>query len=459
MHAILRRSSTLPAPQPSPWSSLSCQYRPAQPEHSPFSGLAPEKRREASDVSASGYPELYLGGNSYLARGHVDSIGERRDDKTGAVSEILKVVRQHGVCDGDLGAVARCVAQLAIASVVDGGIWNAPFVLQLRLPLEGRSVRNVLAQQLVNSVTGVGIHRDGHHHALPIALGQVLPGQRNELVELLDLLLVESRQGISLSSRRRSQRGFRLGHVVDGQRENRNLGGILAVIGVAFAALQQPRTALHGRVSHKGLHQIVEERLLHGRQEALQVNLGFAREHHGRREVHRLHSDARDPRDRRRAAIGLLAVHQLEALGREIHHGRVLHDLRRAGAVRQEVQQRRLGHEVEARELAAASVQEVTEGLLAFRKLVLDGLQPRERCRNCAGLQDVLGSHRFAKERFDVVVDVHEALGIFRELSLHFVGVDEQRLEIAPGVLDFGEKKSEVADGAQVVLPTRHLVD
>ena len=85
---------------------------------------------------------------------HVNTIGQRGNDQSGSVTQILVHVPNLGVCDS-----ADSIS-LALGVVL-------PVELQLGLPLEGVALPDVLCDQLVHDISRVGVHGNQHHDLLP----------------------------------------------------------------------------------------------------------------------------------------------------------------------------------------------------------------------------------------------------------------------------------------------------
>ena len=72
-----------------------------------------------------------------LRRRHVDAVRQGRDHEAGPVAEVLVVVRQDGVADGDLRALARLGPEVRVAADMGRARRRDPeLVLELGLPLE-----------------------------------------------------------------------------------------------------------------------------------------------------------------------------------------------------------------------------------------------------------------------------------------------------------------------------------
>ena len=92
-----------------------------------------------------------------LCRCDIDSICERRDDKTRSVTQVLVAIVKDGISDFE-----RVISDVWI-----------PIDLQLGLPLELVHFCNSLIDELLNNITRVGIHSDQTHNLLTHARGQL----------------------------------------------------------------------------------------------------------------------------------------------------------------------------------------------------------------------------------------------------------------------------------------------
>jgi hypothetical protein len=98
---------------------------------------------------------------------HVDSIGQRGDDKTRAIAEVLVAVPEGSISDSQLEV-------LLFIDEVD---------LELGLPLELISTCDLLLVEDVNDITGVSIH--GNHAADLLTHGrsQITLDHSNQVAE------------------------------------------------------------------------------------------------------------------------------------------------------------------------------------------------------------------------------------------------------------------------------------
>eukprot|EP00968_Pinguiococcus_pyrenoidosus_P000338 scaffold23_cov268-Pinguiococcus_pyrenoidosus.AAC.8 len=179
--------------------------------------------------------------------------------------------------DGDLRTLVAFAAQLWVSvSEVCVGRRLSVLVLELRLPLKGVDLLNVLADEVLHHVSAVRVHGDAGHDALAIALAEVGLGEADEVVELLDLLLVVLAHGIRVVAHR-AEGLLHLGHIVHCEPHQRAL-------------------------------EVGEQRGLHGVEHGLHVDLHLPLERHSRLKVRLFHAHASDPLHRCWTAVGVDVV-------------------------------------------------------------------------------------------------------------------------------------------------------
>merc|ERR1719506_3295588 len=384
-----------------------------------------------------------------LRQRDVAAVRQRGDHKAPAVAHILEEVQRHPVADLD---DARLLGIIRDGHQVDAVLQlarrlHAPVEAQLRLPLERGLVLQLQLDILVDHVAPVhvdGDDRDDLHAQVRTEVGLHLLDERNDAVVAHALVVlhralaaalevVEGARGLLGPHDLRDHQG-ELAHVVP-QPDHARVVDLPVLRGVArvLQDVAQHRAEVRLEAREVGLHSAVQGQVLvprHGLRVLGVVPAGDL------------------PGVRRLAEVQRL--HAVEAVAHVLRH------LERLVAVGQDVQQRLVRHEVEAREGLLLLLEVVVQRLLA-------GLD-----RRVQAVQDLLTALGAADlHAVDVRGGVHhqvlplesqrlEALGLVRQLRADIVREHEDRLEARPVGLDLLPHPQHGLHGAQLERPLVH---
>jgi len=283
-----------------------------------------------------------------LGGSHVNSIGQRCNDKTGTVSKVLVTVSEDGV------------SNLKIEVIFS--IREVDF--KLGLPLELLSTEDMLKVEFLNNIARVSVHGNHATNLLAHRLGEVTLDHSDQVGEELDLVDVSLLHGFLV-----------FGDVVEGLldvfgprqhvNEEGGLGGVL-LQPFGFADLVQSLEGGSGNVTEGAAHSV--DNFLH-------VVFDFAEQLQVSGELNVLNTDIGVHTNSNGAITTFFKLEILNSLENLAHEA---HDLLGGRTVRQNIEQVRGGGEVEAGEALLLLVHEFVKGLLANSKLghhVLEALK------------------------------------------------------------------------------------
>ena len=104
---------------------------------------------------------------------HIDSVGQRCDNESWAVAEILTTVAKSSISN-----LEDIISNEAI-----------PIAFELGLPLELLRILNVLVSQFSNNITGMGVHGDHAHNLHTHAGSELALHHLNKICEQIHLLV------------------------------------------------------------------------------------------------------------------------------------------------------------------------------------------------------------------------------------------------------------------------------
>ena len=370
-----------------------------------------------------------------LRQRDVADVRQRRDHEAFLHAEVLVRVLEIHVADRDDHRVHLV----------------APVKTALLRPLEVSDVANFFLHEVLRGVSLMHVHRDHRLEVLAFVLSEVRARRDDDhLLQEAVLLLKRFLHG-RLILLRDGERALHVRGPEELNPQKRNLRRVPEDERLQILLV-------HGRVGHLD---DAANRALHAVDERLEPHLDVP---------------LRDDRPRFEDAVDVFdEFHALALLRKHLQHLRLVHlverhlgqgveqtglEVRRhrlrVRTQGQNLQQRRVGDEVKARELGSLRVQKRRERLLAQLELLRENRQRvRHEIVHVAHLHDVLRLHRVLNRLDELLVDVLKPLRLEREL-LHDVPAAEHRLHVHPHVLHDEPHLDDLAHGGQLRDP---LVD
>lgn len=124
-----------------------------------------------------------------LGGSHVDSVSKGGDHQTTTVAQVLVGIVEHGITNVNTGIALERGIGVAIGVYFE-------VTLKLTLPLELLHLTDILLDETVIDISGVGVHGNEHHDLLADTPVQLALDHLNETSKTLITLCLVPLQGI-----------------------------------------------------------------------------------------------------------------------------------------------------------------------------------------------------------------------------------------------------------------------
>mmetsp|Transcript_33252 Transcript_33252/g.87955 ORF Transcript_33252/g.87955 Transcript_33252/m.87955 type:complete len:1619 (-) Transcript_33252:4415-9271(-) len=379
-----------------------------------------------------------------LRQGDVAPVRQRGDHQTAAVPDVLVAVDSDPVADPD---DARLLRVRRVGDQVLARRHGAPLEAKLGQPLEVRRVDDLLGHERLDDVAAVHVDGDDTDDFVADVLRQ---GRLHALDELIDAVVADLLvvlHGVLAAALDVFEGAGRLLGPLDLRGHEPELTAVVLEPLLARLLSLPDVGRVLGELELLAQHEA--EVLL----QLDEVELDGAVEDAVRGPIHNFgvlgDVTASDlPGVRRLGEVqGLDAVEDV---------AEVLGHLQRPIAVREDVEQRLVRAEVEAREGLLLLLEVLVERLLTSLDAIADVLQSILAALRAADLDDQRGVRGVHHQILPRVVHHLEALGVIRQLRTNIVALHEDRLKAAPIRLHFCPHRERPVDGAKLAAP---LVD